>query len=204
MANVAYFRVSTNDQSVESQRTALGGNFDKEFSDIGISGSIPAKNRVGFAALLEYIREGDALHVYSIDRLGRDAIDIQMTIRLVISKGVFLHVHGLGIIGSGVGELITAVLAQVADMEKKRIIERCSAGRSAARKSLEETGKTHKGKSSLGRPKAAEASEVAQWRAAKEASIKETAEFFNLSRATVSRYCSEHRQYFSEPTIQTD
>lgn len=191
MTRIAYFRVSTNDQSIESQRTALGANFDKEFSDIGVSGGIAAKNRSGFAALLDYIRDGDTLHVYSIDRLGRDAIDVQTTIRLILSKGVHLHVYGLGIIGSGVGELITAVLAQVADMEKQRILERCSAGRIAARNSITATGRTHKGKSSLGRPKAAEASEVVQWRKTNEASIQETAKRFNISTSTVSRYCSE-------------
>ncbi len=67
-------------------------------------------------------------------------------------------------IGRGVGELIVAVLAQMADMERQRIKERCDAGRVAARSSLETTGKTHRGKLSLGRPKVADATEVVAWR----------------------------------------
>jgi putative DNA-invertase from lambdoid prophage Rac len=188
MSHIAYYRVSTTDQSIEAQRIALGKVFDKEFSDVG-SGSILALKREGFSALLEYIREGDSLYVYAIDRLGRDALDVQTTIRTLLTKGVEVHVHGLGVIASGVGELITAVLAQVADMERQRIIERCAAGRQAARASLIATGKTHKGKNSLGRPKSAEALDVLQWRKANKASISATASYFGISTATVSRYC---------------
>jgi len=188
MSHIAYYRVSTTDQSIEAQRIALGKVFDKEFSDVG-SGSILAFKREGFSALLEYIREGDSLYVYAIDRLGRDALDVQSTIRTLLTKGVEVHVHGLGVIASGVGELITAVLAQVADMERQRIIERCAAGRQAARAALIATGKTHKGKNSLGRPKSAEALDVLQWRKANKASISATASYFGISTATVSRYC---------------
>lgn len=71
MSRIAYYRVSTNDQSIEAQRTAMGGSFDREFTDEGVSGGTVAAERPGFAALLSYIREGDTLHVYAIDRLGR-------------------------------------------------------------------------------------------------------------------------------------
>ncbi len=36
MHRIAYYRVSTGDQSIESQRLALGGDFDQEFSDEGV------------------------------------------------------------------------------------------------------------------------------------------------------------------------
>src|SRR4029453_11167847 len=45
-------------------------------------------------------------------------------------------------------------------------------------------------KLSLGRPKAADAREVAAWRKANGASIKQTCQQFGLSKATVARYCS--------------
>ena len=77
MTRIAYYRVSTADQSVESQRHAMGGGFDDEFDDIGVSGAVPAAQRPGFAKLLSYIRKGDTLHVYAVDRLGRDALDVQ-------------------------------------------------------------------------------------------------------------------------------
>lgn len=109
----------------------------------------------------------------------------------VMDMGVTLDVRGLGVIGRGVGELIVAVLAQMADMERQRIKERCESGRQAARAALQATGRTHKGKLGLGRPAAADAAEVKAWRAANgPASIRETMERFGISKATVARYCS--------------
>ena len=190
MSKLAYYRVSTGDQSIEGQRASLPGPFDKKFSDEGVSGAVLAADRPGFAALLNYIREGDVLHVAAIDRLGRDALDVQATVRKMIDKGVTVEVLGLGPIAKGVGELIVAVLAQIADMERNRIKERCDAGRDAARAALAATGRTHRGKISLGRPFAADASQVAQWRKDNGASIKGTARQFGLSEATVKRYCA--------------
>lgn len=190
MSRIAYYRVSTGDQSVEAQRNALPGPFDKEFQDVGVSGSVRAEDRPGFAKLLSYIREGDTLHIYAIDRLGRDALDVQAMVRRLIGMGVTVEVRGLGPLGRGVGEIIVAVLAQIADMERNRIKERCDAGRDAAKASLEATGRTHRGKASLGRPKAANAGEVAAWRRENKASIPATMAQFGISRATVARYCA--------------
>jgi putative DNA-invertase from lambdoid prophage Rac len=187
---IAYYRVSSADQSIEAQRSALGGAFDREFTDEGVSGGIPAAQRPGFAAMLAFARPGDTVCVYAVDRLGRDAIDVQSTVRRLIDAGVTVDVHGLGPIGRGVGELILAVLAQVAEMERRRIAERAEAGRQAARKALAETGKTHRGKTSLGRPYAADRETVRAWREARKASIADTARHFELSAATVKRYCS--------------
>ena len=190
MARVAYFRVSAADQSIESQRTALGGNFDKEFKDEGVSGAMMAADRPGFAKLLEYVRDGDEVHVYAVDRLGRDALDVQATVRRLIERGVAVEVRNLGRIAKGVGELILAVLAQVADMERARINERTALGRQTARASLAATGFTQHGKTSLGRPMKADVTEVRQWRESNGASIAATAEKFGLSAATVKRYCA--------------
>ena len=195
MSHIAYFRVSTTDQSTEAQRHALlsaigAEGFSKEFSDKGISGSVPAAQRPGFADLLQYIREGDTLHVYAVDRLGRDALDVQATVRALLSKGVAVEVHGLGRIAKGVGELILAVLAQVADMERTRIVERTAAGRDKAKESLRTTGKTHRGKVSLGRPHERDPQEVAAWRRENGASIAQAAAHFELSLSTVKRYCA--------------
>lgn len=191
MSRIAYFRVSTGGQSLEAQRQSLPGRFDREFSDEGVSGATPAASRPGFSKLLSYVREGDTLCVYALDRLGRDALDVQATVRRLLDEGITLEVRGLGPIGKGVGELIVAVLAQIADMERERIRERCEAGRAAARKSIRETGRTHRGKASLGRPLAADPGEVRQWRLANGATIRETMAKFAISKATVERYCAQ-------------
>jgi len=190
MSRIAYYRVSTADQSIEAQRQALGDGFDKEFADEGVSGLTLAADRPGFGALLSYVREGDTICVYAIDRLGRDALDVQSVIRKLLDKGVTVDVRGLGPIGRGVGELVVAVLAQMADMERARIKERCDAGRVAAKASLALTGKTHRGKVSLGRPVAKDREQVLAWRRENKASIAKTATHFDISTATVKRYCS--------------
>lgn len=187
MARIAYYRVSSKDQSIESQRHALGGNFDEEYKDEGVSGSVQAQDRAGFSSLMKFIRRGDSLHVSAVDRLGRDAIDVQSTVRTLIGKGVLVEVLGLGRIDSGVGELVLAVLAQVADMERKRILERTTSGRDLARKSLQATGKTHRGKTSLGRPSSIAAEEVTSWRQTNHASIAQTAKHFGISASSVKR-----------------
>lgn len=190
MSRIAYYRVSTGDQSIDAQRQALGGGFDREFADEGVSGATPAASRPGFASLLSYVREGDTIYVYALDRLGRDAIDVQSTVRKLLDMGVTIDVRGVGPVGRGVGEIIVAVLAQMANIERDRIKERCDSGREAAKASLAATGRTHRGKASLGRPKAADAATVAAWRRENSATIAETMAHFGISRATVARYCA--------------
>ncbi len=192
MSQIAYYRVSSNSQSIDAQRSALsnGKTFDREFSDEGVSGAVPAANRPGFSSMLNYVREGDCIHVYAVDRLGRDAIDVQMTIRALLAKGVTVDVRGLGQIAPGVGELIVAVLSQVADMERQRINERTASGRELAKATFAATGKTHRGRESLGRPVKADAAEVKLWRKWEKASISATAAHFGLSDSTVKRYCA--------------
>lgn len=97
---------------------------------------------------------------------------------------------GLGSIGLGVGELIVAVLAQVADMERARINERSASYRALAKTTLAATGKTHRCTLSLGRPAKADAAAVKAWRVANAASISQAAAHFNLSESTVKQYCA--------------
>lgn len=139
------------------------------------------------------MRKGDTLCVYAIDRLGRDALDVQATVRGLMDKGVTVDVRGLGPIAGDAGKLIVAVLAQMAEIERNRIKERCDAGRAAARASLKASGRTHRGKASLGRPHAANASDVALWRRQQGATIKATAAHFGISMTSVKRYCGSAR-----------
>jgi putative DNA-invertase from lambdoid prophage Rac len=178
----------------------MGGAFDKEYKDEGVSGSVMASKRQGFGDLLKFVFKGDVVCVYSVDRLGRDAIDVQTTVRDLIDLGVTVDVHGLGPIAGDAGKIILAVLAQVADMERKKINERTAAGRVTALEHLERTGLTHKGKASMGRPKGSvgkvgegrivQPEEVVRWKKEHRASLSVTAKQFELSISTVKRYCN--------------
>lgn len=188
---IAYFRVSTGDQSIQAQRHALGGDFEREFTDEGVSGGVLAADRPGFVKLFEQVRPGDNVHVYAIDRLGRDALDVQGTVKRLIEAKVTVDVHGIGPLTGDAAKLILALLAQLAEMERAKIRNRTAAGREVARAALAATGKTHRGKESLGRPKSAKPEAVVAWRHNKAASIAETAAHFGLSLATIKRCCAE-------------
>lgn len=192
-AHFGYYRVSTKEQSIEMQRAELaagGITFEREFIDHGVSGATVAASRPAFAEMLKYLRKDDTLHVYAVDRLGRDAIDVQTTVKRLLDIGVTVNVRGLGVLTGGAGQIVLAVLAQVAELERTRIRERTEAGRELARKSLEATGKTHRGKLSMGRPVAADATEVVRWRKQNKASAAETARHFGISVATMKRYAA--------------
>ncbi len=192
MDRIAYYRVSTTDQSIAAQRHEMGGNFAMEFQDPGVSGAIPAKERPGFADMLKAIQamqRKPELCVYAVDRLGRDSIDVQSTVRDLRVAGVRVNIHGIGVIEGETGELLLALLAQFAQMERNRIRARADAGRAAARESLGRTGLTHRGKASLGRPVEHDARAIAAWRSDHQASIHTTAMHFGVSDSTVKRAC---------------
>lgn len=203
MSTIYYLRVSSQTQTIASQRAALGIPADTSpdhiFTDEGVSGTINALDRPGFAACARYCRAGDVLKVTALDRLGRNAIDVQQTFALLIGKGVIVDVLGMGVIAGDVGKLLVTILSGVAEMERTRIAQRTEAGREAAKASLRATGQTHRGKASLGRPagtvgqpgehRQVDPRAVAEWRKVKEASIGDTAKHWGISTATVKRYC---------------
>ena len=195
MTTIYYLRVSTKDQSVESQRQALGIPSDVApgtvFMDEGVSGAVDALDRPGFARCAAYLRSGDVLKVAALDRLGRHAIDVQQTFALLIGKGVIVDVLGMGVVAGDVGKLLVTILSGVAQLERARIAQRTEAGRQAARESLAgPTGRTHRGKTSLGRPFATDPAAIKAWRTANEASQQATADHFKVSVATVKRACA--------------
>ena len=131
VATVAYYRVSTKEQSIENQRMELEKvyHIDKDFSDNGVSGSVKAAERPGFLAMLTYVREGDTLVTVDIDRLGRDAIDVQQTIARLKEIGVNIIITRLGVnLNSDAGELLITIMSKVAEMERKKMLERQRAG----------------------------------------------------------------------------
>lgn len=135
----AYARVSTVTQLTENQReqiTQAGYSIDKRrYIEETISGSVPALQRPGFVSLMDKLEEGDTLVVTKLDRLGRDAIDVQQTVKLFKARGVRLVVLQLGNLDltSSSGKLMVGMLAAVADFERDLIIERTQAGLARAK-----------------------------------------------------------------------
>lgn len=135
----AYARVSTVSQLTENQRQQVkqaGYTIEpRRYVEEQISGSVPALQRPGFASLLDRLEEGDTLVVTKLDRLGRDAIDVQQTVKLFKARGVRLVVLQLGNLDltSSSGKLMVGMLAAIADFERDLIIERTQAGLARAK-----------------------------------------------------------------------
>ena len=84
-----YARVSTSNQDLEIQRTALmtaGCDIVREEKVSGTS----LKERSELSTLLEFLREGDELVVTRIDRLARSMRDLQNIVYDLNKKGVHL------------------------------------------------------------------------------------------------------------------
>ncbi len=121
-----------------------------------------AMNRPVFSDLLNYIW-GRYVACVRRGRLGRDAIDVQSTIRSLLAKGVQVVVRGLGVIGKGVGELIVPVPTQFAEMERKCVRDRTATARQTEKVTLAAIGRTYRGKDSLSRPPRGDVATVRAW-----------------------------------------
>jgi DNA invertase Pin-like site-specific DNA recombinase len=117
---LGYARVSTGHQSFDQQvdaLTAAGVGAARVYSD-KLSGTSTREQRPGLAALLDYAREGDAIVVVGIDRLGRNAAEVMKTIRELGERGIVLRSLREGIdTSNATGRMVAGVLASLAELE---------------------------------------------------------------------------------------
>lgn len=86
--SVGYVRVSTSDQNPARQHDAFGLKdieLDKIFEDYA---SGRTDKRPGWAECERYLREGDTLYIYSIDRLSRSLVHFFKMVEGLNTKGV--------------------------------------------------------------------------------------------------------------------
>ena len=130
---IGYARVSTADQDLEIQITALEAAGCTVVRSEKISGS-SQKGRVELDLLLEFIREGDALIVTRIDRLARSIKDLQDIIQLLKQKGATLQATEQPInTGNAAGKAFLDMLGVFAEFETNLRRERQMEGIAAAK-----------------------------------------------------------------------
>lgn len=125
-----YIRVSTLNQKIERQ-------LEKQYPDEKIyidkiSGSIPFSQRFSAKELLNEIGKNEIhyISVSSIDRLGRNTLDVLQTIEKLHKSNICLKVDNLGLESLVEGKenptfkLIISVLANISEMERNSILER--------------------------------------------------------------------------------
>ena len=182
---VGYARVSTHEQHLDLQIDALKkADCEKIFID-KVSGLVA--NRPGLDDAMEFLRPGDTLVVWRLDRLGRSLkhlIDIvgQLEEREIGFRSLQ---ESLDTTTSG-GVLVFHMFAALAEFERHLIRERTHAGLTAAR------ARGRKG----GRPKALneQAREVAiKLYQEREHSVKEICHILNISKPTLYSYVRQSR-----------
>jgi DNA invertase Pin-like site-specific DNA recombinase len=133
---------------------------------------------------LDYAREGDAIVVVGIDRLGRNAAEVMTTIRDLGQRGIVLRSLREGIdTSNATGRMVAGVLASLAELELELGKERRTAARDARRARGQ----------SIGRPKALDQTKMAlaQRMHASGESASTIATALSVSRATVYRVLAE-------------
>lgn len=129
---IGYMRVSTGEQSLDLQRDALDrAGCERVYDDI-CSGR--ASERAGLSKALDMAREGDALVVWKLDRIGRSLPHVVALVGDLQKRGVGLKVlTGDVDTTTATGRLVFGIFATLSEFERDLIHERTMAGLAAAR-----------------------------------------------------------------------
>ncbi len=129
---VGYARVSTHDQTLNLQKDALQKCRCAQILTDTISGG--ATERPGLNDALKFLRGGDVLVVWRLDRLGRSLQHLIETVALLQQRGIGLKslTENIDTTTPG-GKLIFHVFGALAEFERDLIRERTQAGLAAAR-----------------------------------------------------------------------
>ena len=129
---IGYARVSSSGQHLDVQRTALTDAGCEKIYEEKVSG---VGERIELQAALQYLREGDCLVIYKLDRLGRSLKDLLDIIEQLQKKKVNLVSLKDNIdTSSTTGKLVLHIFASLAEFERDLIKERTEEGRREAKK----------------------------------------------------------------------
>jgi DNA invertase Pin-like site-specific DNA recombinase len=131
MANIGYARVSTLDQNLTLQSDALAAaGCGKVFED---RASGARADRPGLQKALDYVRDGDVLIVWKLDRLGRSLPHLIDTVSVLEKRGVgFRSVTEAIDTTTPGGRLVFHLFGALGQFERDLIRERTRAGLAAA------------------------------------------------------------------------
>lgn len=179
-SNIGYIRVSSAGQN--EGRQLEGVDLEKTFTDKASGGST---DRPKLQEMLEWVREGDIVHVHSMDRLARNLSDLRSTVKQINKKGATVRFQKEGLefssdSSSPMSELMLNLLGAVAQFERSLIRERQREGIELAKK---------RG-AYKGRKKALNKSQVEELKAKVEAGAKKAAlaREYGITRATLYKY----------------
>lgn len=177
---LGYKRVSSIDQNEDRQLDGI--HLDKVYID-KMTGSV--RERPQLDALIDYARDGDVIHVHSIDRLARDLRHLQEIVELLVSNGVTIKFHSESLTFNGednaMNTLLLHVMGAFAQFERSLIRSRQREGLATAKAK----GK-HCGRPKLDYSRRNEAIEYSK----QGMNISEIARAMNLSRPSITKLLS--------------
>ena len=132
MSLIGYARVSTSEQDLTFQCDALvAAGVTRIFEDRGVSGA--KVERAGLNAALAFLREGDTLVVWKLDRLGRSMTNLLQTVAELEGRGVgFRSLTETIDTTTPTGRLVFHLFGALGQFERDLIRERTGAGLQAA------------------------------------------------------------------------
>src|SRR6478609_7903380 len=180
MAVIGYARVSTAEQNLDLQLTALrGAGAARIFADNGVGGSTVERPQLSKA--LDRLEAGDVLTVWKLDRLGRNTRHVLDIVEGIRERGAGFRSLTEGLDTTGpMGTAMLTIMAAFAQLERDTMIERTRAGLAAAAANNRHGG----------RPRKVDAAAAAKARTLRDKGItvKDIAKMLGVSRATVYRY----------------
>jgi DNA invertase Pin-like site-specific DNA recombinase len=180
MAVIGYARVSTAEQNLDLQLTALqSAGAARTFADNGVSGSTVERPQLSKA--LDRLEAGDVLTVWKLDRLGRNTRHVLDLIENIRERGAGFRSLTEGLDTTGpMGTAVLTIMAAFAQLERDTMIERTRAGLAAAAANNRHGGRPRK----VDDAGAARARELK----GKGISAADIGKMLGVSRATVYRY----------------
>ena len=131
--NIAYVRVSSIDQNEARQIESLEKYGIERWYTEKISGK--DANRPKLQEMLEYVRDGDTIHIHDLSRLARSTADLLVIVDLLAKKGVHLVSNKENIDSSTpTGKLMLTMIGAINEFERTNILERTREGIAIAKR----------------------------------------------------------------------
>lgn len=131
--NIAYVRVSSIDQNEARQIESLEKYGIERWYTEKISGK--DANRPKLQEMLEYVRDGDTIHIHDLSRLARSTADLLVIVDLLTQKGVHLVSNKENIDSSTpTGKLMLTMIGAINEFERTNILERTREGIAIAKR----------------------------------------------------------------------
>ena len=144
MSDFFYCRVSSNGQNLarqlEEAKKIISDPryiFTEKASGKNFKDRKVWNNLVGTENTLGLLAPGDVVHVSSLDRLSRDMADLKYAVQKLTDMGVTLRVLDMPILNQQIdglpqrfiADLLISIMGFVSENERRKIRERCEAGR---------------------------------------------------------------------------